>query len=85
MKQKRLNKKFRYTLLFSGVASLLLIIHGVLFDLDLEELGRLTLEGFIITFIMVFVGLLILEKIFTLEGDEEILKIKKRLTKLEKK
>ena len=54
------------------------------FDLDFEQIKRLTFEGFIFTFILVFIGLIVLEKIFTLEEDEEIIGIKRRLNKLEK-
>jgi len=53
--------------------------------LDFSQIKRLSLEGFVFTFVLVFVGLLILEKIFNLEEDEEIVKIKKRLNKIEKK
>ncbi len=83
--KKRFQKKLLYTFLFSLVSALLLIIHGVFFDLDFSQIQRLSLEGFIFTFILVFVGLLILEKIFTLSEDEEILSLKKRVGRLEKK
>ena len=78
-------RKLLFTLIFSLVASVLLIIHGIFFDLDFSQIGRLTLEGFLFTFVLSFVALLILERIFTLEEHEEIIKIKKRLKKLEKK
>ncbi|MBT7251286.1 hypothetical protein HN876_00015 [archaeon] len=83
--KKRFEKKLFYTFLFSLVSALLLIIHGVFLDLDFSQIQRLSLEGFIFTFILVFVGLLILEKIFTLSEDEEILNLKKRVKKLEGK
>ncbi|MBT3643009.1 hypothetical protein HN604_03995 [archaeon] len=83
--KKRFEKKLFYTFLFSLVSALLLIIHGVFLDLDFSQIQRLSLEGFIFTFILVFVGLLILEKIFTLSEDEEILNLKKRVKKLERK
>jgi len=82
--KRRFDKKLLATLVFSVVAAALLIIHGVFFDLKLEEIQRLTVEGFIFTFILVFIGLIVLEKIFTLEEDEEILALKKRMKKLEK-
>jgi hypothetical protein len=62
-----------------------MIIHGIFLDLDFSQIKRLSLEGFIFTFVLVFMGLLILEKIFNLEEDEEIIKIKKRLNKIERK
>ena len=83
--KKRFKKKLISTFFFSLIASILLIIHGVFFDLDFSEIKRLSLEGFIFTFILVFTGLLILEKIFTVEEDSEIENIEKRLRRLEKK
>ena len=83
--KKRFKRKLLSTLFFSLVSAALIIIHGVFFDLDFQQIKRLTLEGFIFTFILVFIALVVLEKIFTLEGDEEILGLKKRLNKLEKK
>ena len=82
--KKRFKKKLFATFLFSVAASILLIIHGVFFDLEIEQIKRLTIEGFVFTFILVFIGLIVLERIFTLEEDAEIINIKKRLNKLEK-
>ena len=57
--KRRFDKKLLATLVFSVVAAALLIIHGVFFDLKLEEIQRLTVEGFIFTFILVFIGLIV--------------------------
>ncbi len=84
MKTNRFQKKLFSTLLFSVIASLLLIIHGIFLDLDLSQIKRLSFEGFLFTFILVFIGLVILEKIFNIEEDAEIIQIKKRLKKMEK-
>jgi hypothetical protein len=67
------------------VASVLLIAHGVFFDLDLSQIRRLSVEGFVFTFILVFFGLLVLERVFNIEEDDEIISLKKRVGKLEKK
>lgn len=83
--EKRFRRKLLATFIFSVAASVLLIAHGIFFDLDFSQIQRLTTEGFVFTFILVFVGLLILEKIFNLEEDAKILEIRKRLRKLEKK
>ena len=83
--KKRFQKKVLSTFIFAVIASILLIIHGVFFDLDISQIKRLTFEGFIFTFILVFIGLIILEKIFNIEEDKEIINIKKRLNKIEKK
>ncbi len=83
--KKIFRKKILATLIFSLVASALLIIHGLYFDLDFSQIQRLTLEGFILTFILVSTGLYILEWIFDIEEHEEIIGIKKRLRRLEKR
>lgn len=83
--KKRFQRKILSTFAFSVVASALMIVHGIFLDLDFSQIKRLSLEGFIFTFVLVFMGLLILEKIFNLEEDEEIVKIKKRLNKIEKR
>ena len=80
-----LKRKLLATLLFSIISTIGLIIHGVFFDLDFRQLERLTLGGFLFTFILVFITLLILEKIFDLENHEEFIEIEKRVSKLEKK
>ena len=82
--KKRFKKKLFATFIFSLVTAVLLIIHGVFFDLDFEQIKRLTFEGFIFTFILVFIGLVVLERIFTLEEDEEIINLKKKISKIEK-
>ena len=82
--KKRFKKKLFAAFIFSLVTAVLLIIHGVFFDLDFEQIKRLTFEGFIFTFILVFIGLVVLERIFTLEEDEEIINLKKRISKIEK-
>jgi hypothetical protein len=81
-KQRVFRRKITATALFSLV---LLIIHGLIFDLDASQVSRLSIEGFVVTFVLVFMGLLILEWIFDIEEHEEIVNIRKRLGKLEKK
>jgi len=84
-KNKVFKRKLLATFLFSLASAALLIIHGLFFDLDISQIQRLTLEGFIATFVLVFVGLLILERIFDIEDHEEIIKMKKRIARLERK
>ena len=84
MRKNRFQKKVFATLLFSVVTSLLLIAHGIFFDLDFSQIKRLSFEGFIFTFILVFVGLIVLEKIFNIEEDAEIVALKKRVGKIER-
>jgi len=85
MKKSIILKKFYTTLIFSLVASIGLIIHGVFFDLDFSQIERLTISGFILTFILVFGALLIMEKIFDLENHEEFIELESRVSKLESK
>jgi hypothetical protein len=85
MRTKFFKKKIRATFLFSIIVSLLAIVHGLFFDLDTTQLQRLTLEGFLLTFVLVFSGLLILEWIFDIGEQEEIKKLKRRISRLEKK
>lgn len=76
-------KKLLATVFFSVLSAIILIIHGIFFDLDFKQIERLTLGGFALTFVLVFFGLLILEWIFTSEEDEEIVRLKRRVRKLE--
>ncbi len=84
MVKKGIKKEVLGTLIFSLCASIALILHGIFFDLDFSQISRLTIEGFILTFILTFLGLLILERIFTFEENKEIISLKKRLDKIEK-
>lgn len=83
MKKSIILKKFYTTLIFSIIASIGLIIHGIFFDLDFSQIERLTIGGFILTFILVFGTLLILERIFDLENHEEFTELEKRVSNLE--
>jgi len=83
--KKKFRKKIFATLIFSLIATALMIIHGLFFDLDVSQIKRLSVEGFLFTFILVFIGLIILEKIFNIEEDAEIIGIKRKLRRIEKK
>jgi hypothetical protein len=85
MRQRVFRKKITATILFALVAAALLIVHGLFFDLDASQISRLSIEGFVVTFILVFVGLLILEWIFDIEEHDEVVAIRKRLKRLEAK
>ena len=82
-KKRVILKKFYTTLIFSVIVSIGLIIHGVFFDLDFSQIERLTIGGFILTFILVFGTLLIMEKIFDLENHEEFAELEERVRLLE--
>jgi len=82
---KSVRRKILATLVFSILASIGAIIHGIFLDLDFNQLQRLSLEGFLVTFLVVFPSLLLLEWIFDLENHEEFKIIEKRISALEKK
>ena len=79
--KRRFEKKLFATFIFSVVVSLMMIAHGIFFDLEFSQIKRISFEGFVFTFVLVFIGLIILEKIFNIEEDAEIIAIKKRLRK----
>ena len=83
--KKRFEKKIFATFIFSVITSLIMIAHGIFFDLDFSQIKRLSIEGFLLTFVLVFTGLIILERIFNIEEDIEIIKIKERLRRIERR
>ncbi len=83
--KRRFRKKLFATLIFSVIASAMMIVHGLFFDLDFSQIKRLSVEGFLFTFVFVFIGLIILERIFNIEEDAEIVGIKRKLRRIEKK
>lgn len=78
-------KQLWAVLIFSIVLSLASIAHGIFFDLDFSQIQRLTLGGFISTFILVYLGLILLEWIFDLNNKEEMTKINKKINKIKKR
>lgn len=78
------NRKLIATLLFSLLASIVGIIHGVFFDLDFAQIKRLTLEGFIFTFVILFPTLLLLEWIFDINNKSEFKSLESRVARLER-
>ena len=82
---KSIKRKLIATLVFSIFASLGAIIHGVFLDLDTSQLQRLSIEGILITFAIVFPSILLLEWIFDLENKEEFKVLENRVASLERK
>ena len=78
-------RKFIATFIFSILASIALIIHGIFIDANLGELKRASLEGFFLTFLVVFPSLLLLEWIFDLENKAEFKSVESRISRLERK
>lgn len=83
--KKSLKKKLLATFIFSLIASIAAIVHGVFLDLDTSQIQRLSLGGFIATFIVIFISLRLLEWIFNLEDEEELRGLKRRVGRMEKK
>jgi heme/copper-type cytochrome/quinol oxidase subunit 4 len=82
---KSIKRKIIATLVFSILASIGAIIHGIFLDLDFSQIQRLSLDGFLVTFLVVFPSLLLLEWIFDLENHEEFKILEKRISNIEKK
>jgi len=78
-------KQLWAVLIFSIVLSIASIAHGVFFDLDFSQIQRLTVGGFISTFILVYIGLILLEWIFDLNNKEEMTKINRKINKIKKR
>ena len=85
MSIRHINRKLLVTLLVSLVAPAGLIAHGIFFDADFSQLKRITLEGFVLTFIITFPTLLFLEWMFDLDNHETFKLLEKRVKRLEKK
>ena len=82
--KKQTKRKLIATFVFSIIASIATIVHGVFLDLDASQIERLSIGGFVATFIVIFISLRLLEWIFNLEDEEEIKSLKRRIKKIEK-
>lgn len=80
-----LGKKIVATAIFSLISSFIAIVHGIFFDLDFAQIKRITFGGFVLTFILIFICLVILEWIFDVQNHEEFQRMEKRISKLEKR
>jgi amino acid transporter len=75
-------KQIWYSLLLSIILSIGLIIQGVFFDLDFSQIERLNIGGFILTWIFVFIFILIIEKLFDLNNNEDLINLRKEIKKI---
>ncbi|MEK6928955.1 MAG: hypothetical protein AABW65_03305 [Nanoarchaeota archaeon] len=85
MRHHFITRKIIATLAFSLIFSIGLIIHGIFFYVDFTQLKRLTIEGFFLTFFIVFPTLLLLEWIFDLDNKKEFQILERRVHNLETK
>ena len=79
MTLRPLKKQILILFVFAVLISIAMIIHGIFFDLDFSQIKRLTLEGLVLTLVIVFPAILFLEWIFDLNNKEEFKKINKKL------
>jgi len=82
---KLIKKQLLILFVFSFLVSIASIIHGVFFDLQFEQIKRLTIEGLIFTLIVIFPAIVFLEWVFDINNRKSYEKINQRLIKLEKK
>ena len=64
---QRKKKQLLAMLGLSVLGAILLVIHGVFLDLNVSQLSRLTIGGFLVTMPAVFIALLVLEWVFDLD------------------
>lgn len=77
-------KQLLILLVFSILTSAAMIVHGIFFDLEFEQIKRLTILGLIFTFVIIFPVILFLEWVFDINNKKEHDKLEKRVEKLEK-
>ena len=76
-----IKKQVLILFIFSLLASVIAIIHGLFFDLDITQIKRLTLEGFVITVLVIFPAILFLEWIFDINNKKKFDELERRLKK----
>jgi len=74
-----LKKQVLILFVFSVLVSIGVIIHGMFMDLDFAQIKRLTVEGLILTVLVVFPAVLFLEWVFDINNKKKFEDIKKRL------
>ena len=76
-------KQFLILLVFSLLASIAGIAHGIFFDLDFEQIKRLTLGGIIFTIVIIFPAILFLDWVFDINNKKKYDELEARIIKLE--
>ncbi|HEA46740.1 MAG TPA: hypothetical protein ENH99_03075 [Candidatus Pacearchaeota archaeon] len=77
-----IGKQVLILFVLSVLISIAMIIHGIFFDLDFEQIKRLTLEGLVITLLVIFPTVLFLEWVFDLNNRKRFEGIEKKLKRL---
>lgn len=63
---RRKMKQLAAMVFLSAIGAVVLIVHGILLDLDWSQIYRLSLGGFLVTMPAIFIALITLEWIFDL-------------------
>ena len=74
-------KQILILFVFSALVSVGLIIHGVFFDLDFSQIQRLTLEGFVLTLVVIFPAILFLEWVFDLNNEKRFDSLERKINR----
>ena len=77
-----LKKQLLILLVFSILVSVAAIIHGIFFDLDFSQIKRLTIEGLVLTLIIIFPALLFLEWLFDINNKKKFDELERKIKKL---
>jgi len=82
---KILTKQVLILLIFAILVSIASIVHGIFFDLDFEQIKRLTIEGWIFTFIIIFPVLIFLEWVFDINNRKKFDELERKVERLNEK
>ena len=82
---KLVKKQILILVVFSLLISIGAIIHGVYMDLDFSQIKRLTIEGILLTFVIIFPAILFLEWVFDFNNKKRMDELSRRLNKLERR
>lgn len=70
---------------FSIIGSVMAISHGVFFDLEVSEIGRLSSGGVIMTAVIVFLSLILIEWVFDMDNRHEIQNLSDEIEEIKNK
>jgi len=79
-----IKKQVLILFVFAIFASVIAIIHGLFMDLDLTQIKRLTIEGLVITILIIFPAILFLEWVFDLNNKKRIDELEEEIKRLKK-
>ena len=68
-----IKKQVLVLFVFSILMSIAMIIHGIYIDLDFSQIKRLTIEGLLLTILIIFPAILFLEWIFDMKTRRDLI------------